>query len=222
MQILLKADKLSIIKQHSSYTCVLSVIFQNSQPLIIKNFPVESGLVTSIIRRSYAKVIFASSILIAGLVIFAYLSPIDFLEPEFVRDGILIQDKYLQPNESDSALMILNDLGQRETVSVTHPLSHIPLRIEIKNPDQITVYDGDSSKSLKATFKTEILGKYTVIITNLGSDTAKITVAYGHSLPEVVKKGHNMILHMLWIPLIIMGSYLLVHTNFKILSNGRK
>lgn len=179
-------------------------------------------MATTLIQRRYASAISGSVLCIAGLVIFVYLSPSDFLEPGFVRDGILIQDQYVSPTESLSAILPVKYTGQDVTVSVINPLSDIPLRIEIKDPDGMTIYDSDSYNSLKATFRTEVIGKYTVTVTNIGSEITKITVPYGHHLPEMNNgQDTDVVLGVLWIPLVILGSYLIVHTDFKVLSKER-
>jgi len=159
---------------------------------------------------------------IGGLAIFVYLSPVDFLEPGFVIDGTLIQDQYISPNDSLESALFLTKEGQEVTVSVTNPISKVPLRLEIKDPEGMTINNIDSSKGPKITFRTESVGKYTVTLTNVGTEMTKITTQYGHSVPETVGQETNAILGVSWILLIIMGSYLILHTDFRILTKERK
>ena len=158
---------------------------------------------------------------IAGLAIFVYLSPEDLLTPGFVRDGMVIQSQQILPNEPISGIISVTELNHDMSIFVNRPTSEIPLKAEIKDPNGMTVRDVDISKSLQATFRPEILGKYTVTITNLGSKATMISVYYGHHLPETNANTETM-LGYLWIPLIIGGSYLIVHTNFKVISKSGK
>jgi len=159
---------------------------------------------------------------IAGVPIFAYLSPADLLTPGFVRDGMPIQSQRILPNEPISGLVLVTELEHDVSIFVNKPPSDIPIRAEIKDPDGITVRDVDISKSLQATFRPEILGKYTVTITNLGSKATMLSAYYGHHLPETTSTNTETVLGYLWVPLIIGGSYLIVHTNFKILQKSWK
>ena len=81
----------------------------------------------------------------------------------------------------------------------------------------MTINKIDSSKAAKVTFRTERVGKYVVTVTNIGTETTKITVPYGHSIPEIDGQEISAILDTLWILLVIVGSYLILHTGFKIL-----
>jgi len=156
---------------------------------------------------------------IAGIAIFAYLSPADFLTPGFVRDGMLIQSQRILPNEPLSGVISITDLDNDISIIVNKPSSDIPLKTEIKDPNGITVRDVDISESLQATFTPEILGGYTITITNLGDKATMISAYYGHHLPEM--NDTQSTLGYLWIPLIIGGSYLIVHTNFITIKTGK-
>lgn len=175
-----------------------------------------------VLQSRYASLIAGVCMCATGMAIFTYLSPVDFLEPGFVRDGILIQDQYVSPHESLEVMLDIAYPLQSVTISVDNPLYDIPLRLEIKDPVGIIVSKSDSSKLLKATFRTENLGKYTVTITNLGSETTKITVPYGHNISQNAEQETYTMLGVLWILLIIIGSYLIIHTDFKVLAKARK
>ena len=163
------------------------------------------------LQSRYAGLISGVAMCIAGLAIFAFLSPIDFLEPGFVRDGILIQDQYISSNESLESILYLVKEDQDVTVSVMNPISEVKLRLEIKDSEGITINKIDSSKAAKVTYRTESVGKYAVTVTNLGTETTKITVAYGHSISEIEGQEINAILGTSWSLLIIVGSYLILH-----------
>lgn len=108
------------------------------------------------------------------------------------------------------------------TVSVLNPMSEVPLRLELKDPDGITIKKVDSSKPLKLTFKTENVGKYTVTITNIGTQSTKITIPYGHSISETGEHEINNVLGVVWILLVFIGSYLILHTDLKVVTKERK
>lgn len=153
---------------------------------------------------------------IVGLTIFAYLSPDDLLTPGFVRDGMLIQSQRILPNEPLSGVISVTELDHDISIFVNKPSSDVPLKAEIKDPNGMTVRDVDISESLQATFKPEVLGKYTITVTNFGSDATMISAYYGHHVPETTSTNTETTLGYLWIPLIIGGSYMIVHTNFRI------
>jgi len=159
---------------------------------------------------------------IAGLTIFAYLSPDDLLTPGFVRDGMAIQSQQILPNEPLSGTISVTDQSHDMSIFVNKPSSNIPLKAEIKDPNGITIDETDISKSLQATFRPEVPGKYTVTITSFGSKATMISAYYGHHLPETTNTSTETALGYLWIPLIIGGSYLIVHTNFKVVLKSGK
>ena len=160
---------------------------------------------------------------IAGLTIFLYLSPSDFVTPGFVRDGMLIQSQPILPSEALSATILVSDLEHDISIFVDKPSSDVSLKMEVKDPDGARVRDADSTESFKITFTPQILGKYTVTISSLGSKPTMISAYYGHHLPEVTDaQDGQAILDYLWIPLVIVGSYLIVHTDFKVFSKSWK
>ena len=159
---------------------------------------------------------------ITGIAIFAYLSPEDLLTPGFVRDGMLMQSQRILPNEPIYGEISVTDLDHDRSIFVNRPSLDITLKAEIKDPNGITIDDVDISESLQVTFKPEVVGKYTVIITNLGSKPIMISAYYGHHLPEMTDTNTEATLGYLWIPMIIGGSYLIVHTNFKVMLKAGK
>lgn len=179
-------------------------------------------MVNTTFQNHYGSLILGIVMCIGGLAIFAYLSPVDFLEPGFVIDGVLIQDQYVSPNDSFESTIFVTKEGQEVTVSVTNPMSEVPLRLEIKDPEGMTINNIDSSNEPKITFKTENVGKYTVTLSNVGTELTKITMQYGHSIHNTIEQETNAILGASWIILIILGSYLILHTDFTILTKERK
>lgn len=175
----------------------------------------------TILQHHYASLFSGVVLCIAGLAIFVYLSPSDLLTPGFVRDGMAMQSQQILPNEPLSGSIYVTDLEHDISIFVNKPSADIPLKAEIKDPNGMTVRDVDISKSLQATFRPEMLGKYTITITNLDSKATMISAYYGHHLPETNANTETM-LGYLWIPLIIGGSYLIVHTNFKIILKSGK
>ena len=178
-------------------------------------------MVNTVLQHRYASLFSGVILCIAGLTIFTYLSPSDLLTPGFVRDGMAIQSQQILPNEPLSGSISVTNLDHDISIFVNKPTSEISLKAEIKDPNGMTVRNVDISKSLQATFRPEILGQYTIIITNLGSKATMISAYYGHNLPETSTNTETM-LGYLWIPLIIGGSYLIVHTNFKVILKSGK
>ncbi len=174
----------------------------------------------TILQHRYASLFSGVVLCIAGLAILAYLSPDDLLTPGFVRDGMLIQSQQSLPNEPSNGIISVTELNRDVSIFINRLTSEIPLKAEIKDPNGMTVRDVDISKTSQATFRPEILGKYTVTITNLGSKAIMISAYYGHHLPET--SNTETALGYLWVPLIIGGSYLIVHTNFKVILRSGK
>ena len=174
-------------------------------------------MTNTILQYRYASLFSGVVLCIVGLAIFAYLSPEDLLTPGFVRDGMLIQSQRILPNEPISGVISVADLDHDISIFINKPSLDIPLKAGIKDPNGMTVSDVDISESLQATFRPEVLGKYAITITNFGSKATMISAYYGHHLPETTNTDTETALGYLWIPLIIGGSYLIVHTNFKIL-----
>ena len=155
---------------------------------------------------------------VTGLAIFTYLSPSDFLTPGFVRDGILIQSQPILPSNTLGATILVTALGHDMSIFVDKPSSAVSLKIMIKDPDGTMVQEADSTESFKITFTPQILGKYTVTISSLGSKPTMISAYYGHHLSKVTdSQDGQAIIGYLWIPLVIIGCYLIVHTDFKVL-----
>lgn len=179
-------------------------------------------MVYPVLQNRYTCLISGIVICVAGLSVLAYLSPEDFLEPGFVTDGIIIQDQYISPKESIESFLYLTKEGQSMTISVLNPMSEVPLRLELKDPDGMTIKQIDSSKPLKLTFRTENVGKYTVTITNIGTQVTKITIPYGHSISEAGEPEINKVLGVVWILLVFTGSYLILHTDLKVVTRERK
>jgi len=179
-------------------------------------------LTNTILQHRYTSLFSGAVLCIAGLAIFVYISPADLLTPGFVRDGMLIQSQRILPNEPINGLISVTNLGHDISIFVNKPSSDIPLKAEIKDPNGITIHDSDISESLQATFRPEVVGKYTVTVTNFGSDATMISAYYGHRLPETTKTNTETTLDYLWIPLIIGGSYLIVHTNSTVLLRSGK
>ena len=197
--------------------CVLSVPHWHSPLLILKNNPIDGNLTKIVLQRRHASLFFGTVMCIAGLTTFVYLAPADFLTPGFVRDSMLIQSQHILPNEHLNGVIPVTDLDHDISIIMNKPTSEIPLKTEIKDPNGITISDVDISESLRATFRPEILGEYTVTVTNLDSKSTMISAYYGHHLPEITDtQDTQIVLGYLWVPLIIGGSYLIVHTNFKV------
>lgn len=173
-----------------------------------------------ILQYRYTSLFSGVVLCIAGVTIFAYLSPDDLLTPGFVRDGMVIQSQRILPNEPINGIISVTELGHDISIFVNKPSLDIPLKAEIKDPNGITVHEADISAALQDTFRPEMLGKYTITITSLSSEATMISAYYGHHLPET--SNTETTLSYLWIPLIIVGSYLIVHTNFKILLKSGK
>ncbi|MGI0027313.1 MAG: hypothetical protein ACREAD_05675 [Nitrosopumilaceae archaeon] len=142
--------------------------------------------------------------------------PEDFLHPGFIDDGVIIQDERILSRQSLDTLMTITDIQKDTVITISNPLPQILFGIEIKNPDGLTVYSKTNAKT-PYLFKPDMVGKFSVIITNLGDKTTAITVNYGHHTFEGNGNDPKSILDMLSLGLIIMGAYLIIHTDFKIL-----
>lgn len=179
-------------------------------------------MTNTILQHRYVSLVAAILLCSTGLAIFAYLSPDDLLTPGFIRDGMLIQSQRILPNEPISGEIFVSELDRDISIVVNKPALDISLKAEIKDPNDIMVHDFDISKSLHAKFRPETIGKYTITITNFGSKATMISAYYGHNSPEMPRTNAEITLGYLWIPLIIGGSYLIIHTNFKILLKSGK
>jgi len=161
-------------------------------------------------------------IFVTGIIIFINFLPEDFLKPGFVKDGIIIQDEQIFPGQSINGIMTITDVKKDTVIAISNPLSEILFRAEVKNPEGLTVYDSDRVTVASNTFKPGMVGKYNVLITNLGSKTTEITVNYGHHIYEENGDNPKSILDISAVCLIIVGAYLIIHTDFKFLSNTKK
>jgi hypothetical protein len=153
--------------------------------------------------------------------IFTHFLPEDFLQPGFVEDGILIQDEQILPEESLNGIMTITDAKKDTVVTIFNPLSQIPFQIEIKNPDGLIMYDSKVIAKTSNSFKPNMVGKYNVLITNLGSKTTVITVSYGHKIYAGNEDDLKSILDISAACMIIAGAYLIIHTDFKVLSKTK-
>lgn len=169
--------------------------------------------------RPYIGIITGVILCATGFALFTYVHPMDFLEPGFVRDNILIQDQYILSHESTYVTLSIKELEQKITLSITNPLNDVKLRTEIKDPYGMTIYDGIDSK---ITFNAESLGNYAVTFTNSGTEKTRFTALYGHSLPDSFNDQDNDILKTSWLILLIIGSYLLVHVDYSNIARVRR
>src|SRR5689334_5960191 len=111
-----------------------------------------------------------------GIIIFMNFYPEDFFQPGFVEDGILIQNEQILPQESTNGIMTITNLEKDEIVNIYNPLLQIPVQLEIKNANGETLYDSKTITKTSIMFKPNMIGKYDVLITNLGSKPTELTV----------------------------------------------
>lgn len=153
-----------------------------------------------------------------GIVIFTNFFPEDFLQPGFIEDGIVIQNEQILPQEVTNGIMTITNPEKDMVINIYDPLLQIPIQLEIKDSDGAVLYDSKTITKTSIMFKPDMVGKYDVLITNLGSKTAELTVSYGHKISDGSGDDLKSILDISAVCLIISGAYLIIHTDFKVLS----
>ena len=108
-----------------------------------------------------------------------------------MRENIVLSKTIVSPSESVDATLQVND--------TTHPVSvilhsglgsaNISLRESIRDPNGRIVNTNEFSKDFFTTFKPNITGEYTLLISNLGPNDVNIDRIFGsyHLLGEITK-----------------------------------
>ncbi len=173
------------------------------------------------LRRHSFSLVSGIVVCIIGITILIFILPADFLHPGFVDDGILIQSQQLSPRQSINSAIQVDDTNKGVAVFIVNPSYNIPLKIDIKNPDGMTIYTSYLDTK-EVTFNPDIIGKYTVMITNKGSETAVLSASYGHYIDQTLSTNEfRTILEILSVIFVIVGSYFIINIDFGLLSTPR-
>ena len=174
-----------------------------------------------LVDRRYFSFFCGVLIFVIGIVIFTNFFPEDFLQPGFVEDGIVIQNEQILPQELTSGIMTITNPEKDMVINIYDPLLQIPVQLEIKDSNGETLYNSKVITKTSIMFKPYMIGKYNVLITNLGSKTSELTVNYGHKIHNGNQDNLKSTLDMSAVCMIITGAYLIIHTDFKILSKTK-
>lgn len=125
-------------------------------------------------RRNY---LFIILVLVASLPAFLILTY--GVNP--TQEKALIENQMINPNESVTAIKELKT-GQQAQLIIHYPIFGIPLTANVKDPNGIVAVDINSTsydKELYAVFQPNSNGKYTLTITNHGTQEVPIHVILG-------------------------------------------
>jgi hypothetical protein len=148
------------------------------------------------LQRGYIILIIGAAMLIIGIVISMFWA--GSFANSFLRQGMILNDVALAPSASGTNKIRVTDIAhpialqihfdsqdsnsngsQNEQTSNTAAGSHVSLNEVVKDPAGKILSNTTFSRQLFTTLKPTGQGTYTLIISNLGSDTLKVGALFG-------------------------------------------
>ena len=131
------------------------------------------------LKRGYIILIAGGVLLVTGFVLSIF--SVGSFAGQFMRENIVLSKTIVSPSESVDATLQVND--------TTHPVSvilhsglesiNVTLRESIRDPNGRIVNTNEFSKDFFTTFKPNMTGEYTLLISNLGPNDVNIDGIFG-------------------------------------------
>lgn len=142
------------------------------------------------LQRGYIILIIGSALLIAGIVISMIWA--GSFANSFLRQGMILNDVALAPSTSGRNTIRLTDIAHPIALQIhfesqdsntnssqTAVGRHVSLNEVVKDPADKILSNTTFSRQFFTTLKPTAQGTYTLIISNLGSDTIKVGALFG-------------------------------------------
>src|SRR5919198_1803488 len=168
------------------------------------------------LQRSYIILIIGAVLLISGIIISAVWA--GSFATTFMRENTLLNGVLIRPADLVNTTFQVTDTSrpvplaihvERNNTSGIGQEQQIPnntLRETVRNPNGLIMTSNEFTKQFFTTFKPDMIGKYTITISNLGSTPVRIGVLAGY-LPFI---GTNNQVNVNFLGGIIAGIFLIV------------
>jgi hypothetical protein len=131
------------------------------------------------LKRGYIILIAGGVLLVTGLVLSIF--SVGSFAGQFMRENIVLSQTIVRPSESIDATLQINDTTRPVSVALHSEVesANASLRESIRDPNGRIVNSNEFSKDFFTTFKPNMTGEYTLLISNLGLNDVNIDGIFG-------------------------------------------
>jgi hypothetical protein len=132
------------------------------------------------LKRGYIILIVGGILLVTGLVL--SLFTVGSFAGQFMRENVVLSKTIVSPSEPVNVMLQVNDTSRPVSVALHSSeieSTNILLRESIQDPSGRIVYTNEFSETFFTTFKPNMTGEYTLLISNLGSNPVNIDGVFG-------------------------------------------
>jgi hypothetical protein len=159
------------------------------------------------LKRGYIILIGGGILLMAGVILSIF--SVGSFANQFLQENIVLSQAIVRPSESLDAVLQVN--GTSSSVSVAlHPeqeSTNVTRRETVRDPNGKIIHTNEFLKDFVTTFKPNMTGEYTLLVSNLGSEAMKVDGIFGF-LPLV--GGGNDLDNLNSLSMIITGVILFI------------
>jgi hypothetical protein len=138
------------------------------------------------LKRGYIILIAGGVLLVTGFVLSIF--SVGSFAGQFMRENIVLSETIVSPSEPVNVILHVNDTTRPVSVALRSEVesANISLRESIRDPNGRIVNTNEFSKDFFTTFKPNMTGEYTLLISNLGPNDVNIDRIFGsyHLLEE--------------------------------------
>lgn len=142
------------------------------------------------LKRGYIILIGGGVLLIAGVILSIF--SVGSFANQFLQENIVLSQANVRPSESVDAVLQVNDTSRSVSVAL-HPeqeSTNVTLRETVRDPNGKIINTNEFLKDFVTTFKPNMTGEYTLLVSNLGSEDVRVDGIFGF-LP-LVGEGNDL------------------------------
>ena len=131
------------------------------------------------LKRGYIILIAGGVLLVTGFVLSIF--SVGSFAGQFMRENIVLSQTIVRPSEPVNIILQVNDTARPVSVALHSEVesANVSLRESIQDPNGRIVNTSEFSKNFFTTFKPNMTGEYTLLISNLGPNDVNIDGIFG-------------------------------------------
>jgi hypothetical protein len=132
------------------------------------------------LKRGYIILFVGGILLVTGLVLSLFI--VGSFAGQFMRENVVLSKTIVGPSEPVNVILQVNDTSRPVSVALHSSeieSANVSLRESIQDPSGRTVNTNEFSETFFTTFKPNMTGEYTLLISNLGSNHVNIDGVFG-------------------------------------------
>jgi hypothetical protein len=132
------------------------------------------------LKRGYIILIIGAGLLVTGLVLSIF--SVGSFAGQFMRENIVLSKAIVSPSEPVNVILQVNDTARPVSVALHSSeveSANVSFRESIQDPSGRIVNTNEFSETFFTTFKPNMTGEYTLLISHLGSNPINIDGVFG-------------------------------------------